>query len=110
MAIPVHPTDTLAFGVQYTNAAHQAVAGTVATDWTAVQLDDTTPFDGVNFSVQAFPDDENGTATMSVDTGSFKIHARLQGASFEAVSDEIDISPDNTPTAGVVNITVTPVA
>jgi hypothetical protein len=110
VTIPVHPTDTLAVSVQYQNAAHHAVAGTVPTSWTATDPDGTTPFTGVNFAVAAFPDDETATATLSVDDGNFVIHAQLQGASFEAVSEDIDISPDNTPTSGVVNITVSPAA
>lgn len=109
MTIPVHPTDTIAFGVSYTNAAHTAVAGTVPTNWTAV--DDTgNPFTGIAFNLQPFPNDEQGTATFTVEDGTFVLHAQLEGASFEAVSDSIDVSPDNTPTAGVVQVTVTPVA
>lgn len=109
MTIAVHPTDTLAFSVSYQNAAHLQVAGTVPTDWSAT-AEDGTPFDGVVFAVSPFPDDESGTATLTVEDGNFIIHAQLQGASFEAVSDVIDVSPDNTPTSGVVTVTLAPVA
>jgi hypothetical protein len=111
MPIPVHPSDTLAVSVVYDNSAGAVVPETGPTTWSAEDLTGAA-FAGVTLTAGADDDHETGTFADPAQAGSFTISATMTPTDGSAVivakSDEIDVSVNNTPTSGVVQVAVTP--
>lgn len=104
MALAVHPSDHLVASVAWENKAGGVVPESSPTTWSA--LDAT----GVAFAgaiMQPGSDDQHEDVTFSdvALTGAFFLHAFMGTTTpLEAVLEEIDVSPDNTPTQGVIQV------
>lgn len=111
MPIAVHPSDTLAAAVVYENAIGTVVPETGPTAWTAEDMTGAS-FTGVTLTAGTDDDHETGTFSDPAETASFQLVATMTPTSGGPVvvskSDQIDVSPSNTPTQGVVSVTVTP--
>jgi len=107
----VHPSDRLAAAVEWENAENQEVPEPTGdtTQWQAVNTSD-----GGNFAAAVFAagaDDEHQTITFGDPqaSGTFTLQATLTGANLVATSTkQITVSPDNTPTQGVITVDMAP--
>jgi len=107
MTISVHPSDTLSATVVWENAVGLSVPENAPTTWSAADM-----------AGAAFPgavlasgtSDQNETVTFGDPAlvGAFELVAAM--GVLTAKSEEIDVSPDNTPTQGVVTVAMNPPA